>query len=72
VIDYLNCFHLAIAAFHMRFSHTEWNNALKYYQPPSKSTTINQIESHETVNEKKYNEEEKENVSQIFDNEIKS
>jgi hypothetical protein len=64
-------FHLAIAAFDMRFSRNEWSNALKYYQPVSKST-INQIESHETVIEKKYNEEEKENVSQLFDNEIKS
>jgi hypothetical protein len=52
----------------MRFPCDEWNNALKYYQPMSKST-INQIESHETVIEKKYNEEEKENV---FNNEIKS
>jgi hypothetical protein len=56
----------------MRFSRNEWSNALRYYQPVSKST-INQIESHETVVvEKKYTEEEKENVSQLFNNDIKS
>jgi len=57
-----------ISAFYMRFPRDEWNNASKYYQPTSKSS-INQIESHETAIEKKYNEEEKENV---FDKEIKS
>ncbi len=53
----------------MRFPRDEWNNALKYYQPISKST-INQNTTHEIVMEKKYNEEEKENVSQLIDNEI--
>ena len=61
---------LAIAAFDMRFPREEWTNALKYYQPTSKST-INQIESHETIPEKKYTEEEKENVSQLLDHEMK-
>ena len=54
----------------MRFPRDEWTNALKYYQPTSKPT-INQIESHETMPEKKYTEEEKENVSQLLDNEMK-
>jgi hypothetical protein len=55
----------------MRFPCDEWNNALKYYRPISKLTT-NQIESHETVIHKKHNDEEKENVSDLLDNEIKS
>ncbi len=49
----------------MRFPRDEWNNALKYYRPMSKSPAINQIESHEMVIEKKYNDEEKENVNEI-------
>ncbi len=62
---------LAISAFHMRFPRDEWNNALKYYRPISKPI-LNQIESHETMIGKKPNNEEKENVSDLFDNEIKS
>ena len=54
----------------MGFWREEWTNALKYYQLASKST-INQIESHETIPEKKYTKDEKENVSQLFDNEMK-
>jgi hypothetical protein len=55
----------------MRFPRDEWNNALKYYRPISKPI-LNQIESHETMIGKKPNNEEKENVSDLFDNEIKS
>lgn len=55
----------------MRFPREEWNNALIYYRPISKST-VNQIESHETMIGKNYNDEEKENVSYVFNNEIES
>jgi hypothetical protein len=51
----------------MRFPRDEWNNALKYYRPISK-----QIESHDTMMDKKYNDEEKENLSHLINNEIKS
>ena len=53
---------LMILAFYMRFPREEWNNALKYYRPVSKLAAINQIESQEIKIEKKYNDEEKENV----------
>ena len=57
----------------MRFPRDEWNNALKYYRPAISKSTTNQIESHETIVDKKYNDEEKENVvSHSLDNEIKS
>jgi hypothetical protein len=55
----------------MRFPRDEWNNALIYYRPMAKATT-NQIESHETVMDKKYNDEEKENLSHLINNEIQS
>ena len=55
----------------MRFPRDEWNNALKYYRPISK-TIPNQIESHDIVMEKKYNDEEKENLSHLINHEIKS
>jgi hypothetical protein len=62
---------LVISAFHMRFPRDEWNNALTYYRPMSKTIT-NQIESYETVMDKKYNDEEKENLSHLINNEIQS
>ncbi|UJR37944.1 hypothetical protein I4U23_030629 [Adineta vaga] len=60
-----------IFVFHMRFPRDEWNNALKYYRPISKLLT-NQLESHETIIHKKHYDEEKENVADLLDNEIKT
>jgi len=52
---------LVQSAFSMRFPREQWPNALKYYR----SSGINRNQSEEMVIiEKKYTEEEKENVSQ--------